>query len=146
MDQTKCIELLRESADLCFPPALHHFGIYHDAGDMGLEQSEEVAQKYYEEAAEGGHLISRHNVGCTEGMNGNEVAAMCHWRLSASGGLKVSMECLIRYFEYGDLHHADLAEIMPAYYRSRAEMRSKDRDQYIEHLKKTGGYHEEHDY
>ena len=65
---------------------------------------------------------------------------MRHWRLSTSGGDKDSMHNLIVCFEKGLLHHGDLAETMRAFYRSSAEMTSKDRDLYIEHLKKTGEY------
>jgi len=38
------------------------------------------------------------------------------------------------------------AEVLPAFYRSRAEMRSADRSQYIVPLKKAGKYREEYDY
>jgi len=36
------------------------------------------------------------------------------------------------------LHHGDLAETLLAFYRSRAEMKSEDRDQYISYLKMSG--------
>ena len=39
--------------------------------------------------------MSRHNVGCKEYGNGDHVAAMRHLRLSASGGIRKSMDCLI---------------------------------------------------
>jgi uncharacterized C2H2 Zn-finger protein len=35
---------------------------------------------------------------------------------------------------------------MRDFYCCRAEMKSKDRDQYIKHLKKAGNYKEEYDY
>ena len=138
VDEAKCIDLLRESACLGFPPAHYQLGRFHDNGEMGLEQNEEEALKYWEKAAEGGHLASRHNAGCIEGGNGNHVAAIRHLRLSASGGCRSSMDDLIEsYFEEGLLHHADLAETLQAFYRSRGEMRSEDRVQYIEYLKEN---------
>ena len=140
VDHAKCIELFREAADLGFPSALHHFGNFHRNGDKGLEQNEEKALQYFEEAAEGGHLISRHNLGILENRNGDHVAAMRHFRLSASGGSRSSMTFLIRYFEYGWLHHGDLAMTMLPFYCSRAEMKSKGRDFYIKFLKRTGEY------
>jgi TPR repeat protein len=145
MDQTKCIELLRESADLGFPPAQYQLGKFHRHSEMGLEQNEEEGLKYYEKAAEGGDLDARHNLGCLEGQNGDVVAAMRHWRLAASGGYRMSMDGLITYFEDGSLHHGDLAEAIRAFYRSRAEMKSEGRDQFIKHLKMTGKYKEEYD-
>jgi hypothetical protein len=81
-----------------------------------------------------------------EGMNGDPVAAMRHWRLSASGGYRKSMVALLTVcFEIGLLHHNDLAETVQAMYLARAEMTSEDRSQYIEHLKRTGRYEAEYD-
>ena len=71
---------------------------------------------------------------------GDGVAAMRHWRLSASGGSKASMGALIGCFEHGLLQHKDLAETLQVFYRARAEMKSEDRDQYISYLKETGEY------
>ena len=145
VDQTKCIELLRQSAGLGHPAAQYQLGKFHYDGEMGLEQNEEEALKYWEKAAEGGCLDARHNLGCIEGGNDADVAAMRHWRLSASGGYKKSMGVLIECFEHGFLHHGDLVETLQNFYRSRAELKSKDRDQWIKHLKNTGKYKEEFD-
>ena len=142
VDQTKCIDLLRESANLGFPDAQFQLGDFHLTGEMGLEPNEEKAIKYFKEAAEGGELVARHNLGSIEKDNGDHVAAMRHWRLSASGGLRWSMGALIEDFELGLLHHGDLAETLQAFYLARAEMRSEDRDQYIAYLKRTGEYEE----
>ena len=143
VDQRQCLELLRASSDLGYTPAHFQLGYYYDTGGMGLEQNEEEAIKYFEEAAEGGDILARHNLGCAEEESGDDVAAMRHWRLAASGGSKASMDGLIAYFEDGLFHHSDLAEALQAFYRSRAEMRSVDRDRYIEHLKETGEYRKE---
>ena len=56
-----------------------------------------------------------------------------------------SMEILILCFEDGLLRHGDLAETLQAFYFARAEMRSDDRDSYIEYLKMTGVYKEEYE-
>ena len=146
VDQPKCTELLRQSAGLGYPIAHYQLGNFHDDGAMGLEQNEEKVSKYYKEAAESGHIAARHNLGCIEAnSNGNFVAAMGHWRLSASEGERFSMESLIICFGNGLLHHGDLAETLQAMYLARAEMKSEDRDQYIAYLKKTGEYREEYE-
>ena len=145
VDQTRCIELLRESADLEYPPALGILGVFHKFGQMGLEENLEEAIKYTEKAAEGGDLDARYNLGCAVYANGDHVAAMRHWRQSAPGGLKASMGALIECFEEGSLHHGDLAKSLQAFHRARAEMKSEDRDQYIKHLKGTGKYDESMD-
>ena len=145
VDQTKCIDLLRESADLGFPNAQHTLGSFHKDGLMGLQQNVEEGLKYLEAAAEVGYVYALHNLGNAEERRSNYVAAMRHWRLSASGGSKLTTNKLIRYFEHGLLHHDDLAETLRAFYRSRAELRSADRDYYMEHLKEIGEYKEVYD-
>jgi TPR repeat protein len=138
VDHAKCIELLRQSACLGFPEAQYQLGIFHRKGEMGLKQNEEEVFKYFKGAAEGGHVLARNHLGCMEVNNGNIVAAMRHWRLSASEGYRDSTTNLVSCFEAGLLHHGDLAESLRAFYRSRAEMSSADRDRYIEHLKESG--------
>ena len=140
VNHAKCIELLRESADLGCPSAQYRLGNSYKFGEMGLEQNEEEGIKYWEKAAEGGHLLSRHNLGCNEADNDNDVAAMRHWRLSASGGDRKSMKQLIDFFEEGLLHHGDLAAILENFYHARNEMTSVDRDEYIAYLKRAGEY------
>ena len=145
VDQTKCIDLLRESASLGYPIAHYHLATIHFNGEMGLAQNKEEAFKYTEKAAEGGDLISRHNLGWDAQSNGDHAAAMHNYRMCASGGFRRSMEDLIGAFGAGLLHHADLAKTMQSFYRSRAEMMSKDRQQFIEHLKEIGEYEAEDD-
>ena len=145
LDQAKCIELLRESADVGCPASHNQLGTFHLRGMMGLEQNEEKAFKYFEKAAEGGHIVARHNLGCAIDANGDRLAAMRHWRLAASGGHKKSMGALIFCFEGGLYHHTDLAETAQAFYLARAEMSSKDRDEYIKYLKFIGTYRDDFD-
>ena len=145
VDQAKCIDLLRQSDDLGFPPAQAQLGDYYYDGEMGLEQNEEVALRYWEKAAEGGHLPALYNLGCIESNNGNSAAALHHLRLAASGGHKISMGALVQCFEAGLLQHKDLAETLKVFYRARAEMKSEDRDKFIKLLKEEGNYQEEYD-
>ena len=146
VDEAKCIGLLRQSADLGSPPAQYQLGSFYDLGALGLERNEEEALNLWKEAAEGGNLVARHNLGNIEFRSENHRAAMRHWRLSASGGFKLSIDrLLIKYFEEGLLHHGDLAETLQAFYLARAEMKSENRDQYIVHLKMIGEYREEYE-
>jgi TPR repeat protein len=143
VNHAKCIDLYREAADLGYPSALHQLGNLYHRGVMGLEQNEEEALKYWKKAAEGGNLSAGHNLGCTANENGDNVAAMRHWRLSASAGSKLSMNNLILCFEEGFLHHGDLAETLQAMYLARTEMKNEGRDKYIAALKITGKYKDE---
>jgi len=145
VDEAKCVELLRQAAGLGLPGAQYQLGaVYHD-GEFGLEQNEEEGRKWWEKAAEGGHLLSLHTLGNVEGKHGDHVAGMRHLRMSASGGYRKSIEVLIGCFEIGFLYHDDLAETMQSFYRARDELKSKDRDQYIAYLKSTGEYKGEYD-
>ena len=139
VDQAKCVELLRQSADLGFPEAQYQLAAFYHVGEMGLEQNVEEGLKYTEKAAKGGQLSSLHNLGGTEGGNGDRAAAMRHWRLSASGGLKISMDNLIICFEVGSIMATLPKLCKPSILQ---ELRSEDRDQYIAYLKRTGKYEE----
>ena len=121
MDQTKCIDLLRESAGLGCSVAQYQLGAFHSTGAMGIEKNEEEELNYWETAAEGGDLISRHNLGCTEDQNGDHVAASVTGDCLHQGGFTVSMYYLIDCFEKNLLHHADLTETLQAFYLARAE-------------------------
>ena len=145
-DRAKCIDLLRQCDELGCPVAQFQLAQFYHNGTMGLEQNEEEALKYWKKAAEGGHVQARNNLACTEERRGDDVAAMRHWRLSAAGGGKLSMENLIICFEIGLLHHADLTETLQAFYRSRSELKSEDRDQYIKYLKEIGKYKDEYEW
>jgi TPR repeat protein len=144
VDQAKCIDLYREAAVLGHPRALFQLGNFYHKGVMGLEQNDEEALKYWEKAAEGGDIRALSNVACAEAASYNRVAAMRHWRLSASGGYRKSMDALINlYFGEGFLNHCDLAETLQAFYRAQAEMKNEGRDKYIAALKITGKYKDE---
>ena len=145
VDHAKCLEHLRESADLCHSTALNTLGNFYNDGDIGLEQNDGEALKFWEKAAKSAHLVAQHNIGFRDVRNGDNIAAIRHWRLSASGGLRMSMENLIAGFENGFLRHGDLAETLQAMYRSKTEMKSDHRDKYIQHLKTTGKYKKEYD-
>ena len=145
VDEAKCVALYRESADLGFSIAQCALASYHYEGGMGLEPNKEEELKYLEKAAEGGHVLARNNLGCEAASNGDYVAAMRHWRLSASGGNRLSIRALIERFEFGFLRHGDLADTLQAFYLTRAELWNKGRVQHIAYLKRNGKYNEEYD-
>ena len=146
LDQDKCVDLLREAADLGCPDAHYELGNFHRNGEMGFEQDDAKAQMHWERAAEGGHILALNNFACMEDISGDIVAAMPHARLSASGGHRRPMEGIISCFEKGFLRHSGLAETLQAFHRSKAEMKSDGRDKFIEHLKKTGEYDGPYEY
>ena len=145
VDEAKCIDLFRQSADLGFPDAYYQLGFFHCHGAMGLDQNDDETLKYWEKAAACGSLSARHNLGCVEETNGDFVAAMRHWRFSASSGARTTINALFGFFALGRLHHSDLTKSLQAFYLARAEMKSEGRDQYIAYLKRTGEYEAEFD-
>ena len=146
VDQAKCIELLRKSAALGSPGAHYQLGDLHRLGRMGLEQNDEKSFKYFTKATEGGDVLARHNLGNAEYKNDDMIAAMCHWRLSASAGYRDSMKSLICCFEFGLVHHGDLADALRAMYRARSDLCSEDRTKFLlEYMKLTGEYKEEYE-
>lgn len=138
VDQAKCVALLREAAGLGSLFAQCQLGNFHYEGEKGLEQNEKEATIWWEKAAEGGDMSARFHLGNKEQISGDFVAAMRHFRLCASGGFRKAMEILMEYFEAGFLHHADLAETMRFMYLARSELKSVDRDKFVEYLKRTG--------
>ena len=74
----------------------------------------EELMKAYKEAAKGGHTLAQHNLGVAKYANGEYVAAMRHWRLSAPGGYRNSTGALIDCFEEGLLQHGHLSGRDPA--------------------------------
>ena len=95
---------------------------------------------YYSQLEKAATLLRGTILGGMEDENGNDVAAMRHWRLSALVGSRFSMDNSIARFEQGLFQHVDLAESLKAFYRARAELKTKSRDKYIELLKRTGEY------
>ena len=144
VNHAKCLDLLHQSADLGFLPALSQLGNYHHDGEMGLKPNREEAIKWWGKAAEGGDFNARHNLGIMAMRSRDDFESMRHWRLSASAGYRHSMECLINCLGDGFILHADLSETLKAFYGARAEMRSDKRDEYFQHLKRTGEYKEEY--
>ena len=141
VNQAKCIDLLRQAADLGLPGAHYELGNIHHSGELGLEQDDAKAKMHWKKAADSGHLVSQHNIGHKMAeMHDDFVTAMRYWRLAASGGYKPSIKTLIECFERGFFHHRDLSEALQNHYKATAEMKSNERDQYINILKTRTAY------
>ena len=65
VDQSKCIDLLHQSAGLGYPHAQAQIGKFYEKGDMGLEQNKEEALLCVGKmAVESGIVLdARHNLG-----------------------------------------------------------------------------------
>lgn len=135
LDQTKLIDLLRESADLGFSGAQYQLGTFYHNGEMGLEKKEEESMKAYKEAAKGGHILAQHNLGAAKYANGEYVAAMRHWLLSASGGTGTPWELsLIASRKACSNIESSPRPCRPFIVLASANMKSEDRVQHIGYL------------
>ena len=73
----------------------------------GVEKDEEKMLHHVEQAAIGGHHDARHNLGCTEGENGQCERAVKHWSIAAKLGHDRSLECLKVLYEAGHVGKDD---------------------------------------
>ena len=72
-----------------------------------------------------GHELARYNIAAMEDNSGNMGRAIKHLSIAASAGCFDAMHGLTTYFK------KEIDSILTAYNNSCAEMRSKDRDDYI---------------
>mmetsp|Transcript_22663 Transcript_22663/g.65256 ORF Transcript_22663/g.65256 Transcript_22663/m.65256 type:complete len:351 (+) Transcript_22663:161-1213(+) len=140
VDKAKSVELLRQAADLGSEGAHYRLGMLHQTGEMGVTINEAKAMSHYEEAAERGHVFSRHNLGVVAYGGDNKTLAMRHFRIAAAAGYGQSIDGLILCFEDAVMRHSDLAESLQARDRAQLEMKSEARDHAMAHLREKGMY------
>ena len=78
------------------------------------------------------------NLGVFESRKGNHDVSIYHWKVAAAFGHWKSAKNLVGSFQYGDISHCDLAESLQARDKARAEMKSQDRDAYVQWLRISG--------
>jgi len=99
--------------------------MYDEGGDL------KKAKFHYEVAAMAGHELARYNIAAMEDNSGNMGRAIKHLSIAASAGCFDAMHGLTTYFKKGLVSRFEIDSILTAYNNSCAEMRSKDRDDYI---------------
>jgi TPR repeat protein len=95
----------------------------------GVEMDMEKAKQYYElAAAMKGHVIARHNLGCTEGQAGNMDRAMKHLMISAGAGYDDSLKAIRQCFMDGHAKEEGFEKALRAHEESLDEIKSDQRD------------------
>jgi len=89
-----------------------------------------------EEAAIGGHLGARYNLGYVEGKSGRHERAMNHFIVSANMGHNMSLDSLKKGFMVGLVSKEDFASALRAHQAAIDAMKSPQRDAVSAALKK----------
>ena len=76
-----------------------------------------------------GHVQSRNNLGCYEGLKGNHGRAVRHLLISAKMGYKESVENIKRAYMGGIATKEQYGEALKGYQDAVEEMMSHDRDE-----------------
>ncbi|EJK53661.1 hypothetical protein THAOC_26854, partial [Thalassiosira oceanica] len=133
-DVRRAAELWTEAAELGSNQAFFELGLAYQRGE-GVEQNEKKAVHFYTKAAKQGHVLSRNNLGCIEGVRGNHNRAVRHWLISAKMGDTFAVEKIKNMFMIGFATKEQYAEALTGYQVAVEEMRSHDRDE----AKRLGG-------
>mmetsp|Transcript_6718 Transcript_6718/g.18755 ORF Transcript_6718/g.18755 Transcript_6718/m.18755 type:complete len:377 (+) Transcript_6718:109-1239(+) len=138
IDEAKALKLTHRSAELGHATACSQLGDDYYNGVKGLESNKEKAEEYWKLAGKGGDVVALDRLGDIEIRRGERDKAVRYWRMVAALGHKLSTDNLILTFERGWSAHEDLADSRQARDKSRAEMRSEQRDQYVAYMKSMG--------
>ena len=137
-DMRRAVELFTEAAELGSIDATYTLGILYDRG-YGVEKDTAKAVKFYEIASMEGCVEARHNLGCIEEEKGNQNRALRHWLTSAKMGDKDSLEAIKKMFMAGHATKVQYAEALKGYQDAVEEMKSHDRDEAKQTLRRIGG-------
>ena len=106
----------------------------------GVEKDMKKFIYHLEEAAIGGHVVARDNLGAVESQKGNLKRVLKHYIIAAKLGFEESMEHLKKYYECGALSKEDFAAVLTAHRAAVDAMKSPQRDA-AEAAKKRGAAH-----
>ena len=95
----------------------------------GVERDMKKAVHYWELAAMGGHVATRHNLGISEGLDGNIDRALKHFMIAVNFGDNDSLENIKQMYMDGDATKEDYAKALRAYQTYLVEIKSPQRDE-----------------
>ena len=129
----KALELYLRAAELgSFDACMNLGGLYHTGEGRAVERDDAKARYYFERAAKGGILLARYNLGCMEHAQGNLKLALKHFQMSATAGDTRSLRGVEKLQEAGEISHEEMMMIFRAHQKARGEIKSKERDAFIE--------------
>jgi hypothetical protein len=133
LDTAKAAELVNQAADRGCTRANYSLGQMHlQSKPNFVARGSSKTRRHWELAAKRGHYSARYNLGAMEDSQGNYDLAVKHWRISASYGDTMAIMPLQMYKELGRISEAELEQCKRNADKAIEEMRSEDRDRYIQ--------------
>ena len=128
-DYSKALELWHRAAKLGNTKSYYTIGIAYDLGN-GVERDEKKANHYWELAAMGGHVTSRHNLGCFEACTRNmDSRALKHFMIAAGAGYNSSLKNIKHAFMSGVATKDEYLKALRVYQAYLNEIKSPQRDE-----------------
>ena len=127
-DYAKALELWHQAGELGHATSYFNIGSSYLQGN-GVERNEKKAVHYYELAAMGGDVESRHNLGALEFNAGNMDRALKHHMIAAGCGDNDSLENIKQMFMNGKATKDDYTNALRSYQAYLVDIKSSQRDQ-----------------
>ena len=127
-NMNKALELFHRAAELGCVVAYCNIGYAYKFG-TGVEEDHDKAVHYWELAAMGGNVDSRHNLGVYEAGEGNTNRALKHWMIAVKDGNDGSLQNIKRMCKDGHATKDDYAKALRVYQAYLDEIRSDQRDE-----------------
>jgi len=125
-DHKSALEYLTKAAELGVADAHYSLSCLYHEGE-GVEKDMKKAVHHWEEAAIGGHLSARHNLGCNEVKKCRFERAKKHFIIAANLGVHASLECLKDLYKDGHATKEDYADALRAYQAAVGATKSAER-------------------
>ena len=123
----KTFEYYTKAAELGDMNAHFNLSVMYMQG-QGVEKDETKKIFHLEEAAIGGHVYARHNLGCYEQRKGRNDRAVKHWTIAANLGHDPSMKSLKEYYKHGLVSKEDFAAALRAHQAAVDATKSPQRE------------------
>jgi TPR repeat protein len=135
-DYESAFEYYTKAAELGDAHAHYCLSVMYRLG-QGVEKDEKKEVYHLEEAAFGGHVDARYNLGCHEEMNGRMERAMKHFIIAANMGDKESMKVLWKYHARGFVKKEALTATLRTHHAAVDATKSPQREEAEEFHKKS---------
>jgi TPR repeat protein len=132
-DYKSAFEYYTKAAKLGDANAHFNLSIMYRLG-QGVEKDEKKHSYHLEEAAIGGHVEARHNLGCHEGNNGKMERAVKHFIIAAHMGHEGSMKALWKSHAMGLVKKEVLTATLRAHQDAVNAAKSPQREEAEEFL------------
>jgi hypothetical protein len=126
-DVQTALEYWTKAAELGDAIAHYNLSLLYNQG-QGVEKDMKKAVHHLEEAAMKGHPYARHNLGCTDAMNGRFERARKHFIIAANLGCNDSLKCLRQLHADGHASKGDYAGALRGYQAAVDATKSEERE------------------